>query len=358
MFSPYYHITNTILKNIGSIDAAREIIENTAVISVWETKLKKDSFERLVFHLARLEGNRLSDDEVMEILDGREILAREREIADIKNLKKTVEFCLAIVEKIHPGRPYVLTEETILELHRLATWGMVPQEVSGVLRERQVVIKHSQSGEVVYSPPPAVEVPFLIEDIANWINSEEGKEIHPVIKAAIIQFEILRIQPFVVGNAKVAILLSDLVLFLDGYFFKGFFTLEEYFDSNVISFYTIWQKVANQQVLDTNEINITEWIEYYVKGFVGEVVRLKEQVQRVSSESHVKNRLGFTLELSERQMLIVEYLKRHGSMMNKDFRKIFPDFSDDTVLREMKFLKQKGLVKKVGGTKKAKYTLV
>jgi Fe2+ or Zn2+ uptake regulation protein len=43
--------------------------------------------------------------------------------------------------------------------------------------------------------------------------------------------------------------------------------------------------------------------------------------------------------------------------MNKDFRKIFPDFSDDTVLRELKFLKEKGLVKKVGGTKKAQYIL-
>jgi DeoR/GlpR family transcriptional regulator of sugar metabolism len=56
-------------------------------------------------------------------------------------------------------------------------------------------------------------------------------------------------------------------------------------------------------------------------------------------------------------MIIMEFLHRHGSMQNKDFRKIFPDFSDDTVLREMKFLKKKGLVKKVGGTKKAQYVL-
>jgi DeoR/GlpR family transcriptional regulator of sugar metabolism len=53
----------------------------------------------------------------------------------------------------------------------------------------------------------------------------------------------------------------------------------------------------------------------------------------------------------------MEFLHRHGSIQNKDFRKIFPDFSDDTVLREIKFLKKKGLIKKVGGTKKAQYVL-
>ena len=71
----------------------------------------------------------------------------------------------------------------------------------------------------------------------------------------------------------------------------------------------------------------------------------------------IKNKLGAQVELNERQMLIMEYLHRHGSMQNRDFRKIFPDFSDDTVLREMGFLKKKGLIKKVGGTKKARYEL-
>ena len=50
---------------------------------------------------------------------------------------------------------------------------------------------------------------------------------------------------------------------------------------------------------------------------------------------------GSQVELNERQMIIMEYLHRHKSMMNKDFRKMFPDYSDDTVLRELKFLKQK-----------------
>lgn len=74
-------------------------------------------------------------------------------------------------------------------------------------------------------------------------------------------------------------------------------------------------------------------------------------------DSRVKDKLGEQLTLNERQMLIMEYLHRHKAMQNKDFRKIFPDYSDDTVLRELRFLKQKDLVKKTGGTKNAVYVL-
>ena len=124
-----------------------------------------------------------------------------------------------------------------------------------------------------------------------------------------------------------------------------------------MDYYLTLQAVSNQLVLDTHERDLTPWLEYFVKGVAVELNKVKERVQRISADTHVKNKLGGQVQLNERQMLIMEYLHRHGSMQNKDFRKIFPDFSDDTVLREIKFLKQKGLVRKTGGTKKATYVL-
>ena len=95
--------------------------------------------------------------------------------------------------------------------------------------------------------------------------------------------------------------------------------------------------------------------------FIGESYKewqkIKEKVQRISTDARIKDKLGEQVMLNERQMMIMEYLHRHNQMSNKDFRKIFPDFSDDTVLRELKFLRQKGLLKKTGGTKKAIYVL-
>lgn len=357
MFAPFYKITNTILKQVGAIDAAKQIIESAAIIDSWEAKLKKDSSDKTILYTAVLEGNKLNEDEVRDILEGKEILARESDIQEIKSLKRSLDFTHTIVNKIGPGRPYILTAETITELHRLLTEGLIPFEISGKFRLRQIVIKHAVTGEIAYSPPPAVEVEYLIDDLVNWINSEEGRQLHPVLKSGIIHFEIHRIQPFSLGNTKVAIFLADLINNLDGYGMRGFLSLSEYFNSSAFKYHKSWQDAANQSVIDTNELDITEWLQFYIEGYLNECLNLKEQVMRVSSQSHVKDKLGFHVELNERHMLIIEYLKRHGSMMNKDFRKIFPDYSDDTVLRELKFLKQKGLVKKVGGTKKAKYVL-
>ena len=146
-------------------------------------------------------------------------------------------------------------------------------------------------------------------------------------------------------------------MFLDGYDIRKFFSLEEYFDANPMDYYLTLQAVSNQLVMDTNDRDLTPWLDYFVKAVAVEFYRVKERVKRISVDARVKDQLGEQIQLNERQMLIMEYLHRYKEMKNSDFRKIFPDFSDDTVLREMKFLKDKGLVKKVGGTKKAQYVL-
>ncbi len=220
-----------------------------------------------------------------------------------------------------------------------------------------MVVRNTQTGQISYSPPVAVEVPYLLEDLLNWINGEEVKEIHPVIKAGVIHYELARIHPFVDGNGRTARAVATLVMFLDDYDIRKFFSFEEYFDENPMDYYLTLQAVSNQLVMDTHERDLTPWLEYFVEGVAIELNGIKERVKRISTDARIKDQLGEQVVLNERQMIIMEYLHRHKEMSNRDFRKIFPDFSDDTVLREIKFLKQKGLMKKIGGTKMAKYVL-
>ena len=357
MFVPKYTITNKMLKNVGVIDASREVIMNAPLIPAWEAKFRKEAIERTVHHGTHLEGNRLTDEEVKDVLDGKEVLARERDIQEIINYRNVLKFIDEIAGQMKSAKNYFLTLEGLLEIHRIVTDRILPEESSGKFRKTQVVIRNSQTGQISYTPPPAAEVPYLIEDIINWINDEETKDLHPAIKAGIIHYEISRIHPFLDGNGRTGRAAATLIMFLDGYDIRKFFSLEEYFDENPMDYYLTLQAVSNQLVLDTHERDLTPWLEYFIKGVAIELNRVKEKVKRVSTDARIKNQLGAQVELNERQMLIMEYLHRHGAMQNKDFRKIFPDFSDDTVLREMRFLAKKGLIKKVGGTKKAKYML-
>ncbi len=357
MFVAKYTITNSILINIGRLDAAREVILNAPLVPAWEAKFRKEALERSVHHGTHVEGNPLSDEEVKDVLDGKQVLARDRDIQEILNYRNVIKYIDQIFAQTGPTEAYNITEELILQIHKLTVDRIVPPDSAGAYRIRQVVVKNSLTGEISYSPPPAVEVPYLMEDLINWINSDYSKEIHPVLRAGIIHYEIARIHPFVEGNGRTARALATLVMFFDGYDIRKFFSLEEYFDTNSMDYYLTLQAVSNQLVMDTHERDLTPWLEYFVQGVAIELNRVKEKVRMISTDARVKDALGEQLLLNERQMLIMEYLHRHKEMRNSDFRKIFPDFSDDTVLREMKFLKDKGLVKKVGGTKKAIYVL-
>jgi len=357
MFVPKFVITNSILRNIGRVDGAREVILNAPLIPVWEAKFRREAAEKMIHHGTHLEGNPLTEEEVHDVLSGEEVVARDRDIQEVLNYRNVLKYIDRIANSVQTGVPYQITIETILEIHALTTEKILPVEVIGAFRARQVVIKNSKTGQVSYTPPPAVEVPFLIEDLVNWINGSGSADLHPVIKAGIIHYEFSRVHPFVDGNGRVARAIATLVMFLEGYDIRKFFSLEEYFDEDPMRYYLTLQAVSNQLVLDTHERDLTPWLEYFTEVVAIELNRVKEKVKRISMDASIKDKLGEQVMLNERQAAIIEYLHRHKEMSNRDFRKIFPDFSDDTVLRELKFLRQKGLVKKTGGTKKAIYVL-
>lgn len=357
MFIPKYTITNKILKNIGIIDASKEMILNSPLIPAWEVKFRRDALERTVHHGTHLEGNQLSLEQAQEVIDGKDVVARDRDVQEVINYRNVLRFIDGVAGQIGQGNPYIITLETILEIHRLVVERILPSEKAGMFRTSQVVVRNTQTGQISYTPPPAAELPYLVEDLLTWLKSEECRELHPIIKAGIIHYELARIHPFVDGNGRSARALATLIMFLDGYDIRKFFSLEEYFDEDPLRYYVTLQAVSNQLVLDSHERDLTPWMEYFVEGVAIELNRIKEKVRRISMDAKVKDQLGEQVVLNERQMIIMEYLHRHKSMQNKDFRKIFPDYSDDTVLRELRFLKQKGLVKKTGGTKKAVYAL-
>jgi len=355
VFSPKYTISNTVLKNIGVIDASKELIASFAISKTWKEKLAQDAEEELIFYALSLEGIKLPEDyfssskEQTPDNQGSNIAA--------SNFFNTLKSLREIRKQFEETNTYFLTQDTLLNLHATLSQDLIQADQAGQYRTRQLAIKNILNGEVVYSPPPSAEVPYLVEDLINFINSPEGKDLHPIIKAGVVQFEVYRVHPFAQFSNSVGLFLATLLLYLDGYGVEDALSFTEYFDATLTDYYKIMQSCARESLKETDERDITVWLEYFVKGVTLKILELKEKIERVAKDSHARDYLGEKVELTERQVMILDYLKKHGSMRNKDFRKIFPDFSDDTVLREVKFLKKKGLVKKEGNTKKATYVL-
>ena len=354
MFSPKFTITNKILKDIGKIEASKEIIENAPLVPAYEAKFRQEAIIRTVHHGTHIEGNLLDSGEVRDVLDGKNVSAKDRDIQEILNYRNVLKY----IDKIPKSKFQIpkITENDLLKIHKLTVDKILAEDQAGKFRKTQVVVKNSKTKEISFKPPRASEVPILSKEFFGWLTSGASESAHPVLAAGITHYVLAYIHPFVDGNGRTARALATMVLFSRGYDIKKFFSLEEYFDRNAKRYYETLQAVSNQKAESLSDRNLTVWLEYFCEGLAEELARVKERVQKLSLDSRLKGRTGQII-LSERQVKLVEYIETYGSISNRQWRGLLPKFSDDTILRDLKYLQKKRLIKKKGSTKGAVYVL-
>ncbi len=349
MYAPVYTISNKILKYIGTIEACKEIIDHAPLLPYYEKKFQNEALVRMVHYGTHIEGNELDLSQAEKVVMGQQVIARERDIQEVINYRKVIEY----IEELGVRNTEVGIDETLIrQLHKMTVHKILPEETAGAYRKTQVVIKNSQTAEVVFRPPQAVAVGYQIADLMAFIQSPESNDIHPVLKSGIVHYEFVRIHPFIDGNGRVARALSTLILFLAGYDIRKFFSLEEYFDSDAGRYYESLQSVEKQNG------ELTMWLEYFTEGLSVELSKVKERVEQVSADLPIREKLGGKpLMLTERQMKIVEYVRKMGYLQNQAFKNLFPMISEDAVLLDIKALLKAGLIRKSGVTKGAKYIM-
>ena len=359
-YSPKYLITNKILTNVGKIDSAREVITSAPLVPAWEKRFQAEARVKIIHHGTHLEGNDLNLDEVEDILSPDpntpgvkgahtpgvfdNLVARDRDIQEIINYRTVMDY----LDLLHD---VPLTSHIFQEIHRLTVASLLPESESGHYRSVKVVIRNTETHEITFRPPGPLEVPLYIDELFDWLNSSEGKEVHPLLRAGLLHYELVRIHPFTDGNGRTARAMALLLLFLEGYEVKRFFALEEYYDSHPEEYYQALQSVATTG--DT-----TTWLEYFTLGISIEFNRIKTLVQKLSLDLHLKSTIGGRqIALSQRQIKLVEHIERYGEISMGSVRQLLIDVSEDTILRDLRDLVTKNLLIKKGSTKGTKYYL-
>lgn len=353
-YSPKFTITSKILHDVGQIEAARAVIDNAALLPAWEAKFKEDAQTRALHYGTHIEGNELNLDEVKKVMEGKEVVARDRDVKEVINYRKVLD-CLEKIsgqtEKSNKTNK-IYTPATLKEIHKLTVSGIVPAGELGSYRNIGVVLRDVLTGQIVHRPSPAVEVPYQLTDFFDWLNDPRGSELHSIIKAGIAHHHLVYIHPFTEGNGRVARAFATLILLNEGYDIRKLFSLEEYYDKNVAAYYYAL-KTADQNP----DHDLTAWLEYFVEGVAIEFNRVKEQVQHLSLDLKLKAKAGKQIFLSERQIKLIEHIEKVGYLSNREFSLILPMVSEDTVLRDLKDLMDKKIIKKKGKTKAARYMM-
>jgi len=206
-------------------------------------------------------------------------------------------------------------------------------------------VANSSTGEVIYTPPSAVEVPIMMSEMVKWLNSD--LDVHPVLVSGIAQFQLVHIHPFLDGNGRTSRLLSTLCLYKAGYDFKRLFTISEYYDRDRPTFYKSIQSVRE------NGMDMTVWLDYFITGLETQMVEVKERGEQVIRRDLLVQKHG----LNERQGKAIEFLLAHDKLSIQDFEGLCPDVNRRSLQRDLKGMLDKELVTSEGATNQLIYML-
>ena len=346
MYKPNYKITPIITRQIAAISSAREAILNSPLLPKIENRLKREALISRSHHSTAIEGNRLSKEEVAAIVSGGKIEARPRDKREVLNYILALKF----IDK-HGRHIQKFTPAVILKLHKLITKSVLPSTQAGGYRDKMVYVVNG-FGRAVFTPPKEKNISGLVSNLCEWLNSKEAKDLYPVLTAGIAHYEFVRIHPFIDGNGRAARALATLILYQSGFDIKDFFTLDDYYNEDRQSYYSALKSV------DSQKIEITQWLEYFVEGVAEQMAGIKVKVQSFSRDRLLVKKIG-QIWLNERQWKFIEYLKEQKRAAIKDYASLIKEekVSERTARLDVEFLVKHKIIKRIGKGPNTSYLL-
>lgn len=161
-----------------------------------DLRLHRENRLRTIHSSLAIEGNALSLGEVADVLQGRIVAGRQEDIKEVKN-------AYAAYDQILTLDPYSIDD--FLKAHQLMTDGLLAE--SGRFRSGNVGVFDGNMPVHIGARPEFV--PSLMEDLFGWAKESE---LHPVLKSAVLHFEIETIHPLADGNGRMGRLWQTLML--------------------------------------------------------------------------------------------------------------------------------------------------
>ena len=159
-------------------------------------KLRKANRIKTIHSSLAIEGNTLSEDEVRDIIDGKTVVAPIKQIQEVKNAIATYE----LYPELDP-----FSVDDLLKAHGVMMQALVDD--AGRFRRSGVGV-FGETG-LVHMAPPADRVPFLMNDLFEWLRSAKD---HLLVRSCVFHYEFEFIHPFIDGNGRTGRLWQSLIL--------------------------------------------------------------------------------------------------------------------------------------------------
>ena len=193
---PPFEITNTMIHEVAEIAELVGKLTSTNQLSTNPT-LRRSNRIRTIHGSLAIEQNTLSLEQITAVLNGKQVLAPPKDIAEVKNAYE-------IYERLDELDPYSVAD--LLTAHGIMTRGLIGE--SGMFRSRPVGV-FDQDGQVLHVGTLPRYVPDLVMELLNWAKTSD---IHMLIRSCVFHFELELIHPFADGNGRIGRLWHTLLL--------------------------------------------------------------------------------------------------------------------------------------------------
>lgn len=314
IMKPPYDITPKILQLITVISEKLGEI-NAHFLDKPSPTLRKQNRIKTIHSSLKIEGNTLTEEQITALLENKRVIGPEKDIQEVHN-------AISVYENLNDYQS--ANPKSFLKAHKVLMTDLI--EKPGSYRKQGVgIVKGVQ---VAHLAPPFKNVPFLMNDLFEYLKTDEIE----LIKSCVFHYEMEFIHPFIDGNGRMGRLWQTLIL-TDKYPVFEYLPFETLISADQTQYYKV--------LSDCDKLgNSTLFIEYMLQVIDHSLNSLLSFNNRNFNRDE---RLNYLKSLDKKEFT------------RKDYMNIFKDISSSTATRDLKKGIELGLLFRQGENNKTTY---
>lgn len=336
-----------IIKKIAFIDSFKGKWTGLEVKeSIYLKELKQIATIESIGSSTRIEGSTLTNAEVKKLIDSvKRTSFKTRDEQEVIGYYEVLNLILDSYDTIE------IKENHIHHLHKsLLQVSAKDENHRGNYKQlsNKVVAKYPGGHQkIIFNTTEPFRVKVEMEDLVKWANDNfEKEELHPLIIIGTFVYEFLSIHPYQDGNGRLSRLLTTLLLLRQDYDFMKYASMEIEIEKRKKEYYKALMN--GQKNRGTNKEIINDWIIFFLETLEATINKLEDRYAKIK---HKKS------YLNERQKYLMKFIEENEPVKINDVTSSLTSYTSYTLKKDMKYLTDEGLIKKMGKTRATIYVI-
>ena len=227
----------------------------------------------------RIEGSRLSDQEVQRLLSNLDIQTfSTRDEEEVAGYAQVMDAVFA------SWRDMDVTENHIRQLHRdLLRHSGKDQRHRGAWKTApNSIAAFDETGRqigVVFETATPFDTPGRMVELIDWYNTAtRDRELHPLLLIGVFVVVFLEIHPFQDGNGRLSRILTTLLLLRAGYAYVPYSSLESVIEQSKEAYYLALRQT--QGTIRSDSPDWEPWLGFFLSALQRQMHRLRVKIER------------------------------------------------------------------------------